>query len=153
MLIKEIVSKIVEVIIPILPYLEKGSEAAASEAGKKFGQKTWETASSIWQKLTLKLKQDESVQAQKYLNRYKEKPEDERLRAAFELELEDLLGKDSKLKEELIKLLNENNNPTNQQPIINATSHGDGSVALGQMPNTSGGEFQIGGSRTVQEKK
>ena len=33
---------------PILPFLIKGGEEAAKEAGKKFGVDAWEKAKAIW---------------------------------------------------------------------------------------------------------
>lgn len=103
----EIVTTLVEMLAPILPFLKKETEAAASEACNKFGSAAWEKAKELWEKLSPK------VEAEPYANLgangLAEKPADKKAIAVFKLGLENILNADPSLAEELKALIEELN--------------------------------------------
>src|SRR5438128_2417372 len=90
---------------PLLPYLLKGGEEAAKEAGKRFGAAAWERATSLWGRLASQVEATPSVKAA--VERAAARPDDKRVAGALELELEGLLKQHRALAAELEKGLEE----------------------------------------------
>lgn len=78
---------------PFLPYLILASEAAAKEAGKKFGEAAWNKAMTLWEKL--KPKVEEKPLLKEATEKVARKPEDKRVIGNLEVELEDVFEQDN----------------------------------------------------------
>ena len=90
---------------PILPFLIKGGEEAAKEAGKKFGVDTWEKAKAIWAKLHPKVEAKEA--AKEAVEDLATAPDDKDLQTALRVQLKKLLEKDQALATEIAQLMQE----------------------------------------------
>jgi hypothetical protein len=109
---------------PFLPYLVKGGEEAAKEAGKKFGAAGWERARTLWGKLESKV--DATPGAKTAVGRATERPDDKRVIGALELELEDLLKKYPELASELARELEDA-----KAAGVTVTASGERNIAVG----------------------
>ena len=87
---------------PFVPYLVKGAETLAAEAGRKFGEDAFEHAKTLWGKLRPRVEDDPAARVA--AEKVAERPDDERARGALELALEDLLRGDSELAREVEEL-------------------------------------------------
>jgi formylglycine-generating enzyme required for sulfatase activity len=85
--IPQLAAEVAKFLAPFLPYLILGTEAAAKEAGKRFGGAMWDKAVELWDRL--KPKVEASLDAQKMLERTAEKPEDKRV-GILEMQFEDM---------------------------------------------------------------
>jgi hypothetical protein len=110
---------------PFLPYLLKGGEKAAEEAGKKLGGDTWDRAKSLWAKLRPKV--EDKPAAQEAVRDAAAAPNDEDIQAALRLQLRKLLGEDAVLAGEIERLWQEA-----QQAGITVIAAGERSVAIGR---------------------
>ena len=92
-------------LVPFLPFLVKAGEKVAEEAGKKLGGDAWEKAKGLWGKLRSKVEAKPAAQdaVQKAVTR----PQDERVKAAVELQVEDILREDTILAAEIARLWEE----------------------------------------------
>jgi len=90
---------------PFVPYLVKGGEAVAVEAGKAFGTEAWGHAQALWERLRPSVEQKEV--ARQAAGDLAERPDDDRARGAFELQLEKLLAADGALRADLERLWGE----------------------------------------------
>jgi hypothetical protein len=120
---------------PFLPYLLKGGEEAAKEAGKALGAVAWDRAQVLWGKLRPKV--EASPDAKRAVERAAERPEDKRVAGSLELELDALLGKEPGLAAELAELLDEA-----KAAGVNVTASGERAVAIGG--NVTGGTIATG---------
>jgi hypothetical protein len=93
-------------IAPFLPFLLKGGEEAAKEAGKRMSGDTWEKAKAIWTKLFPKLKAKPA--AREAAEDVANAPDDEDSRAALRLQLKKLLAEDKALAEDIAQLMQQN---------------------------------------------
>ena len=87
---------------PFVPYLVKGAETLAAEAGRKFGEDALDNAKTLWRKLRPRVEEDPAARAA--AEKVAERPDDDRARGALELALEDLLRGDSELAREVEEL-------------------------------------------------
>ena len=139
----DIVTAITAALVPALPYLLQGTEAAATEAGKKLGSAIWDHCTKVWELLSPAV--ETSPSASKALERIVNQPERQGIQAAFQVELEDILLADPQLFEELAELLKAaGDTQTYQASII-----GDGAVAQGNGAVAAGkGSVAVGGNVT-----
>jgi hypothetical protein len=110
---------------PALPYLLKGTEEAAKEAGKKLGAAVWDQCVKVWE--LLKPKVETNPSASKALERIVKQPERKEIQTAFQVELEDILLAEPHLLAQLVELLKS----TGDTQTFNASNIGDGAVAQG----------------------
>ena len=89
---------------PILPFLIKGGEEAAKEAGKQFGVDAWEKAKAVWGKLNPKIEAKEA--AKEAVEDLARTPEDQDLQTALRVQLKKLLEKDELLAKEILQIIN-----------------------------------------------
>ncbi len=87
---------------PFLPFLLKGAETVAEEAGRVFGQEAWQAAKGLWSKLRPKV--DEKPAVTDAAKAVANDPEDELARNALAFQLRELLAADLDLKAELEQL-------------------------------------------------
>ena len=120
-----IASAITAALAPALPYLLKGTEEAAKEAGKKLGSAVWDQCSKVWELLNPKI--ETSPSASKALERIVNQPERQEIQAAFQLEIEDILQAEPQLLAQLAELLK----AAGDTQTFNASNVGDGAVAQG----------------------
>lgn len=122
---------------PILPFLVKGGEEAAKEAGKKFGVDAWETAKAIWGKLNPKIEAKEA--AKEAVEDLVDAPEDRDLQTALRLQLKKIIEKDDSLAKEIIEILKKNSSIENSNiPSIEQKGKvhqqaGDNAKQIGQI--------------------
>ncbi len=90
---------------PFVPYLLKGGRVVAEEAGKAFGAEAWQHAEALWKRLRPSVEKKEA--AQEAATDLAERPDDERVRGAFELQLEKLLANDGTLAADVASLWEE----------------------------------------------
>ncbi len=90
---------------PILPFLIKGGEEAAKEAGKKFGIDAWEKAKGVWGKLYPKIEAKEA--AKEAVEDLAVAPEDQDLQTALRVQLKKILEKDQTLATKIAQLMRE----------------------------------------------
>ncbi len=128
---------------PILPFLIKGGEEAAKEAGKKFGVDTWEKAKAIWAKLHPKVKAKEA--AKEAVEDLATAPEDKDLQTALRVQLKKLLEKDQALAEEILQLM-QKGFPTETSTTIEIEQKGDIQQEAGDNAKQIG---QIGSAGTI----
>jgi hypothetical protein len=111
----------------LVPYLAKGSEAVASEAGK-----------SLWHWLGDKF----SPQHKQKLDALKESPEDPRVQGKVEGAIEDLLTENGSLTQELSALMTAAKESTisviNSKNTVVGNIHSGGSITIGD--NNTGGK-------------
>ena len=138
-----IATEVAAALTPALPYLLKGTEEAAKEAGKKLGSAVWEQCAKVWE--LLKPKVETSPSASKALERIVKQPERKGIQAAFQVELEDILLADPQLFEELAELLK----AAGDTQTYHASIIGDGAVAQGERAIAAGkGSVAVGGNVT-----
>ncbi len=138
-----IATAITAALAPALPYLLKGTEEAAKEAGKKLGSAVWDQCAKIWG--LLKPKVEASPSASKALERIVNQPERKEIQAAFQLEIEDILQAEPQLLAQLSELLK----TAGDTQTYYASNIGDGAVALGNGAVAAGkGSVAVGGNVT-----
>lgn len=120
-----IATEITAALAPALPYLLKGTEEAAKEAGKKLGIAAWEQCTKLWE--LLKPKVETSPSASKALERIVKEPERAAVQTAFQVELEDILEVEPQLLAQLAELLKS----AGDKQAFHASNIGDGAVAQG----------------------
>ena len=132
---------------PFLPYLLKGGEKAAEEAGKRLGGDSWDWLKQIWDKLQPKV--EEKPALKEVVADVATNPQDDDYRAALRGQLKKLLEQDSVLARELTQLLQQKPQ-TIGSSIGNIIAGGDVSVSTGnQTVSQSGGGINIGQARDV----
>ena len=134
------------IILPCLPFLVEHSGAAAVElVVEKIGESAWEKAQAIWEKLSPKIEQDAATQI--VADELIRNPDSEVWRAAFTEKLQALLESDNALKQAIIEILKDVEEPTIGTNIeINVESN-QGQV-IGQM--TGGEAKNIGKVENIQ---
>ena len=138
-----IATEVAAALAPALPYLLKGTEEAAKEAGKKLGSAVWEQCAKVWE--LLKPKIETSPSASKALVRIVKQPERKEIQAAFQLEIEDILQAEPQLLAQLVELLKS----TGDTQTFNASNIGDGAVAQGNGAVAAGkNSIAVGGDVT-----
>ncbi|MGE4096293.1 MAG: hypothetical protein AB7G75_36295 [Candidatus Binatia bacterium] len=90
---------------PFLPHLLKIGEKASEEAGKKLGADAWDKAKALWARLRLKM--DAKSAAQDAVQKAVARPQDERVTAALELQVEDIFREDVVFATEIARLWEE----------------------------------------------
>ncbi len=127
--IPKLATEIANFLAPFLPYLIMAGEAAAKEAGKKFGEAAWNEAVTLWGKL--KPKVDEKPVLKEAAEKVARKPEDKRVIGNLEVELEEVFEQDLSFAQTLHSILiggdvvnskilnNSNNNVIADQITIN----------------------------------
>jgi hypothetical protein len=109
---------------PALPYLLKGGEEAAKEAGKKFGDAVWGRAQDLWGRLRLKVEaKPAAVEAAEDVAKA---PDREQARSALAWQLEKLLKEDPTLAADLARRVEES-----RAAGVNVLAYGERSVAAG----------------------
>lgn len=93
--IPQLAAKIAEFLAPFLPYLILATQAAAKEAGKRFGEAAWNKAQVLWEKL--KPKVEEKPLLKEATEKVARKPEDKRVIGNLEVELEEVFNDDVEL--------------------------------------------------------
>ena len=138
-----IATAITAALAPALPYLLKGTEEAAKEAGKKLGSAVWEKGAKIWELLRPKV--EASPSASKALERIDKQPERDGVHAALQVELEDILLAEPQLLAQLAELLKAAGEPR----AFNASNIGDGAIAQGNGAVAAGkNSLAVGGDVT-----
>lgn len=94
-------------LFPILPFLLRIGESAAEESGKSLGSDAWDKAKALWGKLLPKIQA--SPVATDALEKARVRVEDERVKGAFELQIEEILSQDPNWTAELAKLWHQDN--------------------------------------------
>lgn len=104
----QIVKDLSLLMLPFLPYLEKGVKSFGTEfvksAGGKVGESIPDVIKNIWGKIEPKLK--ETPGAENTVKKVVENPKDQRTIGAFELLLEDILS-DEEFRGKLVDLIQE----------------------------------------------
>jgi hypothetical protein len=108
---------------PFLPYLVKAGETFADNAATALGENAWGFAQKLWGKLRPKVEEKEA--ANEAAEDVAAAPDDNRAKAALELQLEKLLSGDPALAAELKALWDEGV----AAKIVSAS--GDRSIAVG----------------------
>ena len=108
---------------PCLPFLLKGGEQVAGEAGRALGDEVWQHAKKLWGRLREPFEQRPS--AAEAAADAADHPEDDRRRVALELALEKVLADDQALARDVVRLWDE---ARASQAVI---ASGQGSVAIG----------------------
>ncbi|RJP49664.1 MAG: NACHT domain-containing protein [Anaerolineaceae bacterium] len=90
--IPQLAAEVAKFLAPFLPYLILGTEAAAKEAGKRFGKAAWEKAAELWGRL--KPKVEEKPSAREAIEKAARKPQDKRVLGNLEVELEEIFEQD-----------------------------------------------------------
>ena len=90
---------------PFLPYLLKAGEKASEEAGKKLGADAWDKAKALWARLRPKM--DAKSAARDTVQKAVARPQDKRIQAALELQVEDILREDDVLAAEVARFWEE----------------------------------------------
>lgn len=88
----QLAAQVAKFLAPFLPYLILGTEAAAKEAGKRFGGAMWDKAVELWKKL--KPKVEASPDAKSAVEKAARKPDDPRVVQNLEYELEQIFVHD-----------------------------------------------------------
>jgi len=138
-----IATAITAALAPALPYLLKGTEEAAKEAGKKLGSAVWDHCVKIWG--LLKPKVENSPSASKALERIVKQPERKEIQTAFQVEIEDILLAEPHTLAQLAELLK----AAGDTQAYHASNIGDGAVAQGNGAVAAGkGSVAVGGNVT-----
>lgn len=116
---------------PCLPFLVKGGEEAAKEAGKKFGGEVWERAQVVWSKLVPKL--EARPAAREIAGDLAGDPEDADLQAALRGQLKKLLAEDAALAQELAALMQSENEETSGGDTVTQTVTGEHNKTVGTI--------------------
>jgi len=119
-----IATEVAAALAPALPYLLKGTEEAAKEAGKKLGSAVWERGVKIWE--LLKSKVETSPSASKALERIVKQPERKDIQTAFQVEIEDILLAEPHLLAQLVELLK----AAGDTQAFHASNIGNGAVVV-----------------------
>jgi hypothetical protein len=136
-----IATEVAAALTPALPYLLKGTEEAAKEAGKKLGSAVWEKCAKIWELLRPKV--ETSPSASKALERIVNEPESKEIQTAFQVEIEDILLAEPQLLAQLAELLK----AAGDTQAFHANNIGDGAVAQGERAVAAGkGSVAVGGN-------
>lgn len=140
---------------PFLPYLLKAGEEAAAKAIEAFGAAAWHRASALWVKLWPKIKNKEA--AREAAADLADHADDERVRGAFELQLEKLLRGDQALSDELREILGEGQRAgiiaSNGAVVIGGDIRADrGGVAAGRDIQAGQGGIRTGWKETDADK-
>ena len=128
---------------PILPFLIKGGEEAAKEAGKKFGVDAWEKAKAVWGKLNPKIEAKEA--AKEAVEDLAVAPEDQDLQTVLRKQLEKLIAKDESLAQEILQIMKKDSS-TETANIPNIELKGDVQQQAGDNSKQIG---QIGSAGTI----
>jgi hypothetical protein len=128
---------------PFLPYLVKGGEEAAKEAGKKFGAAAWERAQGLWGRLSPAV--ETRPAAREAVQDASTTPDKEQVRAALAWQLEKLLAADQALAETVAKALGEANGSG-----VHISVSGDRSVGVGG--DVSGSTIVTGDQNRVERE-
>ncbi|MCX7109592.1 MAG: left-handed beta-roll domain-containing protein [Proteobacteria bacterium] len=138
-----IATAITAALAPALPYLLKGTEEAAKEAGKKLGSAVWDQCAKLWELLRPKVETNPS--ASKALERIVNQPERKEIQTAFQVEIEDILQSHPHLLAQLSELLKAAGNTQ----TYHASNIGDGTVAQGNGAVAAGkNSVAVGGDVT-----
>ena len=138
-----IATEVAAALAPALPYLLKGTEEAAKEAGKKLGSAVWEKCATLWE--LLKPKVEASPSASNALNRIIKEPERIGVQTAFQVELEDILLAEPQLLAQLTELLK----AAGDTQAFYASNIGDGAIAQGDGAVAAGkNSIAVGGDVT-----
>lgn len=89
----ELTSALTGLLAKVLPYLIKGGETAAEEAGKQLGKEVWEAGKALWARLRAKL--DRRPAAQEAAQDVADAPQDTDRQAALRVQLKKLLEADT----------------------------------------------------------
>lgn len=89
-------------LMPFLPYLIKAGDAFGKEAATKFGAGMWANVQAIWDRLADRIAGKPA--AEEAVNDAATHPDDPRVQAALELQLEKLLEGDPELLEAINRL-------------------------------------------------
>ncbi len=128
---------------PMLPFLIKGGEEAAKEAGKQFGIDTWEKAKSIWGKLNPKIEAKEA--AKEAVEDLALAPEAQDLQTVLQVQLKKILEKDQALATKIAQLMQEDSpSKTSETQVEQKVAKNKGQV-IGVV---SGNENKIVGQVT-----
>jgi hypothetical protein len=108
------ISSLTAFLSPILPYLLKLGDKSAESAAEKFGEATWNKATTVWAKLSpnLSSKGDIKVAVEQVAN----KPDSEARQAVLKEELETLLRDNPNLITEISEIL-QNNIPVSSNSV------------------------------------
>jgi hypothetical protein len=128
---------------PFLPYLVKGGEEAAKEAGKRFGTAAWERAQGLWGRLSPEV--ETRPAAREAVQDASATPDKEQVRAALAWQLEKLLAEDQVLAETVAKALGEANGSG-----VHVSVSGDRSVGVGG--DVSGSTIVTGDQNRVERE-
>ena len=120
-----IATEVAAALAPALPYLLKGTEEAAKEAGKKLGSAVWDKCVKIWE--LLKPKVEGKPSASNALDRIVKEPERKGAQTAFQVEIEDILLAEPHLLAQLAELLK----ASGDTQAFHASNIGDGAVVVG----------------------
>jgi hypothetical protein len=138
-----IATEVAAALAPALPYLLKGTEEAAKEAGKKLGAAAWDQCVKVWE--LLKPKVEANPSASKALDRIVKEPERKGIQTAFQVELEDILLAEPQLLAQLAELLK----AAGDAQTYHGSNIGDGAVAQGNGAVAAGkGSVAVGGDVT-----
>jgi hypothetical protein len=138
--LNEIAGRIVQALIPFLPYLLRIGDAAADEVGRRMGAAAWERARALWERLYPRRSVEPVAQA------VLASPDNRALREALREEIARALAEDEALAQELARLLPQPR-PTGQTVIAS----GDRSVAPGG--DVIGSAIVTGDQNVVQQGK
>jgi hypothetical protein len=116
---------------PLFPFLIKGTEEAAKEAGKKFGSSAWEKAKGIWDKIS----KTKSVEAA--AKDLVKTPNDEDFQASLRKELKKLLQDQPVLAQELLKLMQSDLPENEHGDTINQPIYGNKNKVFGKIDGGS----------------
>jgi hypothetical protein len=96
--LNEIAGRIVQALIPFLPYLLRIGDAAADEVGRRMGAAAWERARALWERLYPRRSVEPVAQA------VVASPDNRALREALREEIARALAEDPALCEEVIAI-------------------------------------------------
>jgi hypothetical protein len=130
------------ILAPCLGVLLSGANAAAQEVGKTLAPELLEHAKRLWAKLRPHV--ESKPAALEAARDVAERPDDERPRAALELQLEKLLAERPALLDELAPIVKD-------AVAAGVVAAGERSVAVGG--NVSGGVIVTGDSAVIREQE
>ena len=130
------------ILAPCLGVLLSGANAAAQEVGKTLAPELLEHAKRLWAKLRPHV--ESKPAALEAARDVAERPDDERTRAALELQLEKLLAERPALLDELAPIVKD-------AVATGVVAAGERSVAVGG--NVSGGVIVTGDSAVIREQE
>jgi hypothetical protein len=97
--LNEIAGRIVQALIPFLPYLLRIGDAAADEVGRRMGAAAWEWAQALWERLRSRRSVEPVAQA------VVASPDNRALREALREEIARALAEDEALQKEILRLM------------------------------------------------